>query len=81
MPNIPSNATDRDPSKCWRTRPDGRVSCTLPAYHDGPHRNTATSVEWENLGKGPCESLRLGRRCNKDTGHDGQHQNGTELWD
>jgi hypothetical protein len=81
MPNHPSSAVNRDPAKCWRTRPDARVSCTLLAYHDGPHRNLATGEEWENLGEGPCGSIGNGTRCNKDAGHDGQHQNADKFWD
>lgn len=85
MPNHPNVIEGRDPDKCWRNHPDARVSCTMPAYHDGPHRNTATGVEWENLGEGQCAAKSGPEQetclCNKDLGHDGQHQNGTIFWD
>lgn len=70
-----------DPSKCWRNRPEGDVSCTLPYGHDGPHRNVATNIAWENLGKGPCKSVGKGCGCSKDAGHDGPHQNDTTTWE
>jgi hypothetical protein len=70
-----------DPAKCWRNHPAGGVACTLPVDHIGPHLNVATNRMWPNLGNGQCESVSQGHLCNKDKGHDGQHQNGNCFWD